>query len=79
MNAWKLATGVAFSLLLNGTSAWAEASARSPGRSNEIHRSPSRASAAPTHSVRESTHKAPAVKRGSPRNRTTDLELPQLG
>ncbi len=80
MNAWKLATGVAFALLLNGTSAWAEGSARSPGRTSEIHRSPSRASAAPTHSVRESnTHKAPAVKRGSPRNRTTDLELPQLG
>ncbi len=80
MNAWKLATGVAFALLLNGTSAWAEGSARSPGRTSEIHRSPSRASPAPTHSVRESnTHKAPGIKRGSPRNRTTDLELPQLG
>jgi hypothetical protein len=80
MNAWKLATGVAFALLLNGASAWAEVAARSPGRSSEIHRSPSRAAPAPTHSVRESnTHKAPAIKRGSPRNQSTDLELPQLG
>ena len=80
MNAWKLAIGVAFALLLHGASARAEVSAQSPGRTSEIHRSPSRASPAPTHSVRESnTHKAPGIKRGSPRNRTTDLELPQLG
>jgi hypothetical protein len=79
MNVWKLATGVALALSLNGASAWAEVSAQSPGRS-EIHRSPSRAAPAPTHPIRESnTHKAPAIKRGSPRNRTTDLELPQLG
>ena len=78
MNAWKLATGVAFALLLNGASASAEVSAQVPGRTSEIHRSPSRP--APTHPIRESnTHKAPAIKRGSPRNRTTDLELPQLG
>ncbi len=82
MNAWKVATAVAFALFLSGTAAVADASgsSRSTSRTSDIHRSPSRAAPAPMHQVRESnTHKAPATKRGSPRNRTTDLELPQLG
>jgi len=80
MNAWKLATTVAFAFLLNSASAWADVAARSPARTSEIHRAPSKAAPAPARQVREtSTHKARAIKRGSPRNRMTDLELPQLG
>jgi hypothetical protein len=78
MKAWKVATAVAFALSLTGAAAMADGSGRSTSRTSDIHRS--RSVHAPVKQVRESnTHKAPAVRRGSPRNTTTDLELPQLG
>jgi hypothetical protein len=82
MTAWNVATAVALAFLLNGASARAELahSGRSPARTSDIHRSPSRAAPGPAHPARESdTHKAPAIKRSTPRTKTTDLELPQLG
>jgi hypothetical protein len=81
MNAFKVATAVAFALLLNAAAAMADAaSAGSPSRTSDIHRAPARAATAPVKQVREiNTHKAPPVRRNSPRNQTTDLELPQLG
>ena len=75
MNAWKIALGVAFALSLHGPSALAEGSARARARAQALPRSP-RADVGQKKT--ELKAQKPAGRKPS-RDRSTDLELPQLG
>ena len=82
MSAGKIAAVLAFALSLCGASAMADGAGSRPGasRGHGVAGSPLRATAAPTaHASGSKAHKAPAIKRTPKRDRSTDLELPQLG
>jgi len=78
MTALKIAAAAALVLALQNGPARAEASDRAPARVSVAHGGPAR-TAVPSKSSRATRAPKTPLRRALPRDRSTDLELPQLG
>jgi hypothetical protein len=78
MTALRIAAAAALVLALRNGPARAEASDRSPARASAVHGGPARTAVQPKSSRATRAPKAP-LRRMPTRDRSTDLELPQLG
>jgi len=80
MNTRKIVAGLALALSLHAASALAVGSGReAASRTHTVPGSPRAAAVHPGEKNGARTQKGRAIKRTHPRERSTDLELPQLG